>query len=132
MLPLVLFADVEAWAVDYLTGFLSSRPETYAQGVMVSTVVPNPRADRMVVVRRDGGPRRSPVSEVARLGVRVWATTDADAADLTQLVRAALAASPGSGPIRAAVEISGPSYVVEESGQPLRYLVVELTARANL
>lgn len=131
MLPLVLFADAEAWAVDYLTGFLASRAETYAQDVHVSTRVPNPRTGRMVVVRRDGGPRNSVASEVARLGVRVWAATDEDSADLTGLVRAALAASPGEGPVRAMTEISGPSYVVEESGQPLRYVVVELTMRAT-
>lgn len=131
MLPLVLFTDAEAWAVDYLSGFLSTRPETYAAGVTVSTRVPSPRTGRMVVVRRDGGPRQTPVSEVARLGVRVWAATDEDAADLTALVRAALAASPGEGPVRAMTEISGPSYVVEESGQPLRYVVVELTMRAT-
>lgn len=131
MRPLVLFADAEAWAVDFLAGFLSARAEPYAQGVRVSTRVPEPRADRMVVVRRDGGPRQTPVSEVARLAVRVWATSDEDASDLTNLVRAALASSPGEGPVRAATEISGPSYVIEESGQPLRYVVVELTMRAT-
>lgn len=130
MQPLVFFSDVEAWAVGYLQSALDSRPELYAAGVYVTTAVPVERQPRMVILRRDGGPRTSVATEVARLGVRVWAETDETAADLTQLVRALLAASPGEGPIRAYVETAGPSYLTEESGQPLRFFTAELTARS--
>jgi hypothetical protein len=71
------------------------------------------------------------VREVARLGVRVWASSDAEVADLTGLVRGLLAASVGEGPIRAFSEVAGPVTVPEESGQPLRYFTVELVARAS-
>lgn len=130
MLPVVVFQDVEAWCVQYLQAQLDARPEPYASGVYVSTAVPSERLDRMVIVRRDGGPRTGVVTEIVRLGVRVFGETDEVAADLTQLVRALLAASPGEGPIRRYVEIAGPSYLVEESGQPLRYFTAELISRA--
>jgi len=130
MLPVVVFPDVEAWCVQYLQAQLAARPEPYASGVVVATKIPNPRADRMVIVRRDGGPRMGVAHEIARLGVRVFGETDEVATDLTQLVRALLAASPGEGPIRRYVEISGPSYLIEESGQPVRYFTAELTSRA--
>ena len=130
MMPLVVFPDVEAWCVTYLRDALLARPEEFAEDVYVSTQVPSPRLDRMVIVRRDGGPRMSVVTERARLGIRVWGESDALAHDLTQLVRALLAASPGTGPVKRADETSGPSYIAEESGQPFRYLVVELTTRA--
>lgn len=130
MTELILFPDVEAWAVGFLASSLADRPEPYASSVHVATQVPNPRLPRMVIVRRDGGPRQSLVTERARLGVRVWGESDEVASDLTQLVRALLASSPGIGPVRRVDEISGPSYITEESGQPFRYLVLELTTRS--
>ena len=130
MRPVVVFPDIEAWCVRYLQEQLDARPEPYASGVYVSTAVPSERLDRMVIVRRDGGPRTGVVTESARLGVRVFGESHEVAADLTQLVRALLAASPGEGPIRRYVEIAGPSYLVDESGQPLRYFTAELISRA--
>lgn len=132
MLPVVIFPDVEAWAVGYLAAQLAGWPEPFVDGVYVSNEVPNPRLDRMVIVRRDGGPRLDVARESARLGIRVWgpAENDADTNDLTQLVRALLAASPGEGPVRRYTEIAGPSTIPDESDQPLRYFTAELTARA--
>ena len=85
----------------------------------------------MVIVRRDGGPRPDVVREAARLGVRLWATSDAEAADLTGLVRGLLAAGLGHGPVRGFAEVAGPVTVPEESGQPVRFLTVELIASAR-
>lgn len=131
MQPLVLFPDVEDWAVGYLDDALAARAETYAANVFVSNKVPSPRVDRMVIIRRDGGPRLDVARETCRLGIRVWAETDAIGADLTQLVRALLAASPGEGPVRRHAETAGPSYVVDESGQPLRFFTAELIVRGS-
>lgn len=130
MRPVVVFPDVEAWAVGYLQAALATRPEVYAADVHVSTSVPKPRRDRMVVIRRDGGPRLDVVREAARLAVRVWAMTEKDAAGLTQLVRALLAASPGDGPARRYTEVAGPVSIADESGQPLRFFTAELIIRA--
>ena len=130
MFPVVVFPDVEAWVVRYLQEQLDARPEPYASGVYVSTAVPSERLDRMVIVRRDGGQRLGVAHELCRLGVRVFGETDEVCTDLALLVRALLAASPGEGPVRRYVEITGPSYLIEESGQPLRYFTAELTTRA--
>lgn len=126
----ILFADIEAWAVDYLRDALDGRLEPYTSGVYVSNEVPKVRADRMVIVRRDGGPRITIVTELARLTIRVWARTDADATDLTNMVRALIAASPGVGQVRKAEEIGGPVTIPDQSEQPQRLFTVQLTARS--
>lgn len=129
MAEVIVFPDVEAWAVGYLRSALAARAESYAQNVVVGTRVPAPRADRMVVVRRDGGPRLDLVREAARLAVRVWAGTEADCADLAALVRGLLWAAPGDGPVVKVDDLAGPSPVEDESGQPLRFFTVEITTR---
>jgi len=126
-----LFPDMEAWAVNYLRAALADRPEPFTSNVLVSNQVPNPRQERMVIIRRDGGTRQSVAHEVARLGIRVFAGNDEDAADLTAMVRALLGASPGSGPVRRYAEIAGPARLLEESEQPVRYFVAELTVRGS-
>lgn len=131
MRPVVLFADAEAWATSWLRTQLEARAEPYADGVYVSTEVPNPRKPRMVIVRRDGGPRLDVARELVRLGVRVWAESDEDVNDLTQLVRALLAASPGEGPVRRYTEIAGPVTVDDGTPQPMRYFTAELIARSQ-
>lgn len=132
-LPAVVFADVELWAGSYLRGRLAARVEAFAAGVFVGNAVPGTRRDRMVVVRRDGGPRVSPVLDAARLSVRVWGRTEQEATDLARLVRALLhdATSDEDGPVVRVVDQSGPSPVADESGQPLRYLVIEFLMRGS-
>lgn len=128
-MELIVGPDVEAWAVEYLSEGLAALPDPVAQGVLVATRVPTERAPRMVVVRRDGGTRLDIVREVARLGVRVWGGTDEEVSDLTALVRALLFAAPGHGPVRRVAEIAGPAYLLEDSGQPLKFFTVELTVK---
>lgn len=132
MLPVTVFADVEAWACTWLRDQLANRPEPYATNVHVTTSVPDPRRPRMVIVRRDGGVRLDVVRETARLGIRVWGATEEETADLTLLVRALLAASVGEGPVRGFRESAGPVSVADESQRPLRYVVVELTCRSPI
>lgn len=56
----------------------------------VGTKVPNPRPDRLVTVRRTGGPRATRVSDLPQITVEVWAPTDIAAHDACQLARAAV------------------------------------------
>ena len=122
------FPDVELWAATYLRAALAARPESYAVAY-VSNAVPSTRRDRMVIVRRDGGPRVSVTTEAARLAVRVWAPTEKAATDLARLVRALLTVAADGNPVCRVADLSGPSAVPDESGQPLRYFVLELTVR---
>ena len=90
MAEVAIFDDVELWATAYLRSKLTARPEAYTTGVVVSNAVPTTRPTRLVTVRRDGGPKVNPLTEAARLGVNVWAATEADATNLARLVRAIL------------------------------------------
>lgn len=127
----VVFPDVELWVCTYLRGVLATRPESYASTAYVGNKVPNPRHDRMVVVRRDGGPRLDVVREAARLTIRTWATTEQEAANLARLVRALMWAAPDGDPVCRVTDLSGPSPVADESGKPVRVFVLELIVRGE-
>lgn len=128
MTQVIIAPDVDAWAVTTLSEALSARSESYAQDVNVSTVVPNPRLDRMVTVRLDGGTRHDGILEDPRLGVNVWATSEVECADLSRLVCALLAASADD-TVTSIVQSLGPSVV--EDAQPRRYAVFALTVRGD-
>lgn len=128
--PVVVFPDAELWATQWLRNALSDRAESYAQNVYVSNAVPSTRRDRMVTFRRDGGPRLDVVREVARLGVNVWGRTEQEATDLARLVRALMWSAPNDGPpVYRVADLSGPSPIADESGQPRRFFTLELTMR---
>lgn len=129
--PVVVTPDVELWACQYLQAVLPTRPEPYASSVYVGNTVPAPRQDRMVVIRRDGGPRIEPVWEVARLTVRTWASSEQDANDLARLVGALLWAAPDGDPVIRATQPTGPTPVADDSRQPLRLQTFELTVRGT-
>jgi hypothetical protein len=129
MTLVVAAPDIELWACDWLRAALEARTEEYATGVFVATKVPDPRRDRMVTVRRDGGPRQSLVLSAPRLGVNVWATTEQDVTDLSRLVAALLWSAPDGQPVCRVDELSGPSPV--EDVQPRRYMTFDLTVRGT-
>lgn len=110
--------DTEAWAVAYLSALLPA-------DVFVGIADARAGAKR-VLVRRDGGPTSSVVSEIARLSVRCFAHTEAAASDLARLAQAHLAASEGIGPVRRYDGTSGPSWVPDPTG-PCYLLTCELT-----
>lgn len=128
-MPAVVFPDAEAWAVEYLDEALKNRPEPYAQGVYISTRKPNTRRDRMVLVRRDGGPRLDLVRDLARLTIRVFGSDEKEAHDLAALVRALLGvAAEVDDAVLDVHEQSGPLPVEDDlDGTTFRLLVVEVT-----
>lgn len=129
-MPIVVTPDVELWATGWLRGALAGRSEPYAAGVFVGNVVPSPRRDRMVIFRRDGGPRADLLYETARLGVNVWATTEQEASDLARLVQGLLLSVQGVGPVTKVDSLSGPSAIADV--QPRRYLTVEAVVRGDV
>lgn len=124
------FDDTELWLTGWLRSKLTARPESVTTGAVVTNTVPNPRPPRLVQVRRDGGPKVNAMQEVARVGVNVWAATEADCADLTRLTRAILSGAAGQGPVRRVTEISGPSPIPDTT--PRRYFVVELLIHGSI
>jgi hypothetical protein len=129
-LPLLVAPDVEAYLTAYLRFSLSTAGLSYTSGVTVSISVPDPIPARLVVVRRDGGSRLDDVREAARLGIRVWASTDKDAHDLAAYVAGLVVASPDGQPVLRARLLSGPSSIAEPNPQRrLRYLTAEVIVR---
>lgn len=128
----IVFPDTEAWAIRFLDVALKARPEPYASAVYIGNAVPSEPRSRMVIVRRDGGTRLDAVREQARLTLRVYGSTEKEAADLAALVRALLGASADGRPILAVRESIGPTRITDEAGKPAyRYLGVELTVRGT-
>lgn len=131
----VIQPDVEAFLIGHLSTALSSRAEPYAASVRVSNRVPSeqpgdlwPTSKRLVVIRDDGGQALGDVRAIARLGVRVWAATDAETSDLANLVSALIGACEGNGPVRRS-SAARPFDVTEASGRPCQYFTAELVVR---
>lgn len=123
--------DADLWWIVYLRGALVDRTEPYAQGVSFGRKVPNPRLDRMVIVRRDGGSVRG-LFDRPRITLDVWAKTDKDAADLAALVTALAFDAPGTNGCVRVEHLSGPNDVTEPSGQPRRTVLIEATHRVSV
>jgi len=121
--------DADMWWIVYLRSVLLGRSESYARGVKVDRKVPNPRPDRLVVVRRDGGVV-SGIFDRPRVAFDVWAKTEQDATDLASLVTALALLAPGTNGCVRVEHLSGPNAVVEASGTPRRLSLIEATHRA--
>lgn len=128
--PAIIWPDVEAAVISALSTALTARAEPFAADVTVTRTVPDPRPERLVVVRDDGGPALGDVRALVRLGVNVWAATDEDAADLANLVVALVQALPDGAPVIRSVP-SRPYAIADPSGQPLRYFTAELVIRGT-
>ena len=126
----ILFPDIELVLTTKFRAALAARTEPYATGVFVSNAVPNPRRDRMVIVRRDGGTPTA-MRDRPRVTVRVWAMSEQDATDLARLVMALAPTLIDGSPIVAAPTDGrpGPNPVADESGQPMRMLSIEFHTR---
>ena len=135
----VIWADMEAWAVDYLARclFLAEPEHPEAVDVMVRNRVPTerqgddwPASQRLVVCRDDGGQWQGDVRAEVRMGFQVWAETHEVATDLARLLTAYLGAAEGDGPIRRASPAR--AYTVsDEEGRPKRYLTAQFTIRGD-
>jgi hypothetical protein len=145
----IVWPDVEAAFITYMTAALAARPEAVTDDVLVSNLLPDERPERAVtddvlvsnllpderperavIVRDDGGPVLGDVRAVARLGVRVWALTREDATDLAALVAALLTLWPDGKPVLTA-RPSRAYPLPDESGQPSRYFTAELIIRGT-
>ena len=107
---------------------LAARSEAYAKNVYVGKAAPDPRRDRMVLFRRDGG-GSGDWTDQPRLGIRVYGADDAEADNLARLVVALLPTLVGPH-IDAVRVLSGPTDVTDKSEQPQRYITAEAATRA--
>lgn len=132
----ILWSDIEAEFVAHFTAELAARPEPHAAGVMVRARVPEevpgdpwPASGRLVVVRDDGGPTTQDVRATARLGVRVWAPTEAETNALANLLVALVRG--WRSPVVRRTEPNRPFSVTEESSRPAAYFTAELLIRGR-
>lgn len=130
-LPVVIFDDIELWATTMLRAALAARAESYTDNVWVDNTVPNPRHDRMVIIRRDGGPRLDVVREAANLAVNVWGETEQVAMDLARLTAALLWSAPDGDPVVRVDQTLGPSPVPDSSDQARRFMTFDLIYRGR-
>lgn len=126
----IVFPDAELWLTTALRAALGARAEIWASAAFVSNRVPSPRRDRMVIVRRDGGPTDG-MFDLPRIGVNVWGTTEQEATDLARLVCALMSTLPGSSGCVSVTQQSGPIPIADESGQPRRYSVFQARLRGT-
>lgn len=63
--------------------------------VWVATKIPNPRPDKLVRVRRAGGPRTSLVIDNPTVLIECWAETEVDAENLASLTAGIVASLDG-------------------------------------
>ena len=127
----VIHADLEVFLIGWLARELAKRPEDFCKRVAVANHEPDPGPafpDRLVVIRSDGGPSESIVTDAIDVGVSVFAgerTLPQDAIDLARTVRALLsdvaAVEPGN-PVAAVRESNGPYRVVEAQQRTRLYM----------
>lgn len=118
----ILFPDAEGLTADELRLALDDH---FADEVVVGTVVPNPRPERLVVVQRTGGPRRNLVTDAPTLVIEAWAPTEAEAHDISQIARALVVALAGAVIAGIAIyrvdELSGPQNLPDPLSATPRY-----------
>jgi len=114
MIP-VTFPDVQLSLIEHL--------RAHFPGIPVVGETPKPRPAQCVVIRSDGGTGLGDVRAEARLGVRVWAETRAECADLAAVVVEKIGLWPTGGPI-CSVTFGIPIPVADASGQPETYLPI--------
>lgn len=89
MTPVLVFPDVAEAVCAQLATYLDP-------SIAVGNLVPNPRPDRFVVVRRSGGTRVTLVTEAAQVTVDCYGNGQPDAEDVAQAARAVIFAMGGA------------------------------------
>lgn len=120
--PAVLFPDVAAMTIGFLTSALAEHDDT----AVVVKDVPTPRPARFVTIRRGGGPRATLISDEAQVLFECWAETSGDAQDLAQLSRALVHSMAGTTQDGVAVyrvtEFAGPADLPDPLSEQARYV----------
>jgi hypothetical protein len=118
----ILFPDVAAAVIGALTTQL---PALSFSSTGVYSRVPNPRPSRFVLVFRTGGSRANLVTDGAQLTFEAWASSDAEAHDLAQAVRAIVGGLEhtltGSVPIYGVDELAGPVNLPDPTSDQSRF-----------
>lgn len=110
-----MMPDTEKVVIDFIRAALDARPEAYTNAVYVSNEIPGERRDRMVIVSRAGGNRKDVIRDAPMVRFWVWAPSQKEANDLTNMVRALLPSMANGKPVVFIKENSGPVKVVDKA-----------------
>lgn len=124
----ILFPD----AVQVVKAWL----DTKSLGADVVGVIPNPRPNKLVHVRRIGGQRRGLVIDMATVAIDSWAKTEIEAHSLALLVRAHVGAMGGQSVedsvVYRVIEFAGPADIPDpDSDSPRTRQTFQVGLRGN-
>lgn len=133
MAPTIVFPD----AAELVTTWLRYQLPVYGSAAHVGTVIPAPRPAEMVLARRVGSARNTPVTDAVDLACECFAGTDAAAHDLAQLARSlvhALAGTVQGGvPVYRVSDVAGPDDLPDPlSDQPRYSFTVTVIVRGTV
>jgi hypothetical protein len=136
MVEIIVYPDVLAAGTTFLRAQLDIRDDPFAQDVTVASYLPDTaRTTPLVWMRRVGGFTTGRATDRARCDVHVYHDDEAQAHDLTQLVRGLLLAWPYlDGMVaKGATEFSGPGPVPDDLWPDAFrwYFTVEFTLRGH-
>ena len=126
----VLFTDLELYLTGRIRSELAGIGTPLTTNVFVSNTFPSPAREKAVIVRDDSGPLTSIITKQPSVGVTVLGGTDQMAASLANLVYMIMSNCAGreaDNPVADVSGSAGPFKVIEESGQPRRYMTFELS-----
>lgn len=130
--PVVVHPDVVLHATTRVRTWIGERPGLFPAPVWVSSTVPDPRRDRMVIIRRDGGPGLPGNRDAPRVTVNVWAPSEAEVNQLAARIRALLVALLADGqPVCRVDDLSGPVAVPDDSRQHRVFFTQEWITRGE-
>lgn len=130
----VLFTDLELYLTGRIRTELAAIGTPLTANVFVSNSFPSPAREKTVVVRDDSGPLTSIITKQPSVGITVLAGNDQMATDLANLVYMIMSNCAGTeadNPVADVPDSTGPFKVIEESGQPRRYMTFELSVVGN-
>jgi len=131
--PTVVFPDSVALVLDQLSVQLEG---VLGRAVPTGNRVPSPRPDEFVRVRRQGGARKTYVSEEALLEIEAWGLDVAAAEDIAQATRAVLFGMKGETfngiPVYEVNDAGGPAEVADPlSDQPRHTFSIAIHVRGQ-
>jgi len=125
----LVFPDTDALVGVYLDDQLADLERPPARDVLI----PSPRPERLVVNRRQpGGTRPNRVCELVTVAFTVFAESEPDVVELTEVTRGLVYAMPGTVPgvYRVGDPSSAPGPLEDVSDAPCRRFTASLLVRA--
>lgn len=107
--------------LEICTYLRSRKTDVLPADTFVGRTVPNPRAERMIIVRNSGGFDVNTAISNTSIDISVWGIDDPDADSLAGLAVGVLKQMSDGAPVIDVRPVTLPSDALDESGQPFRF-----------